>query len=88
MAATFPTIDDFVQRKTWKESDGTAYRRVYKVSLDLVADGGLPVEGDPMPGESAALLGPFIEKGGISFGKMLGGGFQEVVLKCKKLLAR
>lgn len=80
----FSTHDIFVKRRTWEEPDGTAYQRVYEMGRG----GTPPSEGDMMPGESSALLGPFIERGGISFGKQLGGGKQEVILKCKKLAVK
>lgn len=77
--------DKTVKREQWQETDGTAYRRFYNVPSAIVAAGSLPAEGDVMPGSTAALLGPFIEKGGISFGKQRDGDNQQVILKCKLL---
>jgi len=88
MGVRFQDCEDISRRKTWEERDGTAYQRTYNVPVELVGSGQLPEEGDPMPGEANALLGPFIEKDGISFGKSVQGNKQQVILKCKKLKAR
>jgi hypothetical protein len=57
---------------------------VYNVPVGFT----LPVEGAPMPGETASLLGPFIEANGITFGQQRDGAKQQVILKCKLLKAR
>lgn len=88
MATRFQDYEDPKQRRTWEERDGMAYRRVYLVPVGEVASGQLPAEGAVMPGESATVLGPFIEKDGIEFGKKATGNKQEVILKCKLLKAR
>jgi hypothetical protein len=80
------TIADFQDDKTLRavtvQPDGTVYRRVYVVPPDLA----LPEQGDPMPGETDALLGPFIEAGGISVRPK--GASLEVTLRCKLLQPR
>ena len=88
MAHDLTKLEDKTLRQTWGEADGTAYRRTYNVPIDWIKAGELPDEGDPMPGEAAALLGPFIEKDGISFGKQVDGAHQQVIIKSKLLRAR
>jgi len=86
MPTRLQDAEDKPQRRTWQEADGTAYRRVYNVDPnDLDA---LPSEGDPLPGETAALLGPFIERGGVTFQQQPRGAKQQLVLKAKLLTAR
>ena len=65
-------------RATWRAAVGTMYRRTYNVDpADLDA---LPAEGEVLPGETSALLGPFIVAGGIQFGQQRGAGGQTVTL--------
>jgi len=88
MSTRLQDLEDRTLRQTWQEADGTAYRRVYNVPEGTVDAAGLPVEGDAMPGESSTVLGPFIERGGISFGKQPSGAMRQVILKCRLLKAR
>jgi len=71
-------VEDETLRQTFPRSDGTVYVRVYNVDPQDVPD--LPVDGDPMPGEEAALLGPFIVRDGIRWGKQTHGGKQQVTI--------
>lgn len=73
-------------RQTFSRSDGTIYVRVYNVDPQDIAD--VPSEGDPMPGEMAALLGPFIVRDGIRWGKQREGARQQLVITSKLLSPR
>jgi hypothetical protein len=75
------------ERKHWQEIDGLAYQRVFNLPTDFGPD-DLPAEGDMLPGEDYALIGPFVEKNGISFRQQRGGAGQQLVLKGKKLATR
>lgn len=76
-----PNDEDTTKRQVIPTDDATFYRRVYRVAPDTVLD----VPGDVMPGETAALLGPYIEKDGIS--SRPDGDCLLVSLKCKTLIA-
>jgi hypothetical protein len=87
MSIDWLLVEDQNERKVWKEVDGTAYQRIYNMPTDSgTAD--LPEEGDMMPGEDYSMLGPFLERGGISFRQQKGGARQQAVMKFKLLATR
>lgn len=88
MPINLEEAEDDTRRQTYREPDGIAYVRVYNVDPRDAVD--LPEPGDPMPGYppaggDAALLGPFIERNGVRFGKQAEGGEQQVTIKSKLL---
>jgi hypothetical protein len=71
------------RRQTIPQDDKTVYKRVYLVDKNDLDN--LPVEGDPLPGEADAVLGPFIMD--ISYGQQRGGAKQEVHITAFELIA-
>jgi hypothetical protein len=80
--------EDKTQRRTAFQLTAIKYRRVYNITPEMMESATGLIEGDPMPGETDAGLGPFIERGGIGWQKQGKGGAEQLVLSCILLRKR
>ena len=88
MVHTFADYEQRPLRQTMPGDNETVYHRVYHIPLESVGS-LMPSEGDDLPGETCdAVLGPYIVRGGIKYGKSPRDGVVAVLITAKTLIAR
>ena len=67
------------RRRNWTTQEGAFQERTYIIDENNVTN--IPSEGDMLDGATLDVLGPFVTRNGITYGRQRGGGQQEVQIR-------